>query len=215
MANGNTDSPNDSSAATDTGAQQVGGVYAKALLAAAGDADKVDEVIVELDSFIDDVLDAFPDFEATLAARLLSATEKSEMLDRVVAGRTSELFGIFLKVLGQHDRLDCLRAIRTEARRLHDKMRDIVRVHVRTAAPMEAAQQDTLINRLRSLTGGQPALDLTIDPSLIGGIVFQVGDTIFDGSIARQLKLVREQMIDRSVHEIQSRRDSFGYSAGN
>jgi F-type H+-transporting ATPase subunit delta len=80
---------------------------------------------------------------------------------------------------------------------------------------MEAAQQDMLINRLRSLTGGQPALDLTIDPSLIGGVVFQVGDTIFDGSIARQLQLVREQMIDRSVHEIQSRRDSFSYTTGN
>jgi F-type H+-transporting ATPase subunit delta len=215
MANGNTDSQSATSAATDTGAQQVGGVYAKALLGAAEKAGVVDDVLGELDSLIDDVLDVFPDFETTLAARLLSASQKSEMLDRVVAGRTSELFGVFLKVVGQHDRLDCLRAIRTEAQRLHDEMRGVVRVKVCTAAPMEAAQQDTLINRLRGLTGGQPALDLTIDPSLIGGIVFQVGDTIFDGSIARQLQLVREQMIDRSVHEIQSRRDSFSYTAGN
>jgi F-type H+-transporting ATPase subunit delta len=214
MANGNSDKPNEA-AATDTGAQQVGGVYAKALLAAAEKVGAVEDVIGELDSFIDDVLNAFPDFEKTLASGLLSATEKSEMLGRVTAGRTSELFSDFINVLGQHDRLDCLRAVRAEARRLHDEMRGIIRVEVRTAAPMEAAQQESLINRLRSLTGGQPALDLKIDPSIIGGIVFQVGDTIFDGSIARQLRSVREQMIDRSVHEIQSRRDSFGYTAGN
>jgi F-type H+-transporting ATPase subunit delta len=215
MANGNTDSQLRSSAATDTGALHVGGVYAKGLLGAAVAAGVVDGVLGELDWLIDDVLDVFPDFETTLVSRLLSTNEKSEMLDRVMTGRTSEIFRIFLKVVGQHDRLDCLRAIRTEGGRLHDEMRGIVRVAVRTAAPMEAAQQDMLINRLRSLTGGQPALDLTIDPSLIGGVVFQVGDTIFDGSIARQLQLVREQMIDRSVHEIQSRRDSFSYTTGN
>ena len=52
-------------------------------------------------------------------------------------------------------------------------------------------------------------------PSLIGGVVLRVGDTVYDGSVARQLEQVREQMIDRSVHEIQSRRNRFGHSAGN
>ena len=215
MANGNTDAHADSTAATDTAAQQVGGVYAKSLLAAAEKAGKLDAVLGELDSLVDDVLDAFPEFETTLASGLLAASEKSEMLSRVTAGRTSELFNGFLKVLGEHDRLDCLRAIRTEAHRQHDEIREIVRVEVRTAVPMPKQQQDSLINRLRGLITGEPVLDLTTDPSMLGGLVFQVGDTIFDGSIARQLRLVRQQMIDRSVHEIQSRRDSFGYSTGN
>ena len=45
--------------------------------------------------------------------------------------------------------------------------------------------------------------------------VENLGDTVYDGSIAGQLKKLRHQIRDRSLHEIQSRRDRFRYSAGN
>jgi F-type H+-transporting ATPase subunit delta len=68
---------------------------------------------------------------------------------------------------------------------------------------------------LHKLLGGQPELEPSVDPQLIGGIVLRVGDTVYDGSVARQLAQVREQMINRSVHEIQSRRDRFRHPGGN
>ena len=43
----------------------------------------------------------------------------------------------------------------------------------------------------------------------------RVGDVVYDGSVASQLENLRQQMIDRSVHEIQSRRNRFSNSAGN
>ncbi|MCA9102570.1 MAG: ATP synthase F1 subunit delta [Pirellulales bacterium] len=213
MSDGQSDYEHASTTAADAAAQHVGIVYAKSLLGAAEKIGVIKDVLAELNSFVRDVLDHFPEFEATLTSGLLSASEKAEMFERVMAGRTSDLFGDFLKVLAQHDRLGYLRVIRTEARRLHDEMRGIVRVSVRTAVPLSEPQQVSIANRLRSIVAGEPALDLHIDPTIIGGIVFQVGDTVYDGSVARQLRNVREQMIDRSIHEIQSRRDSFSYSA--
>ena len=68
---------------------------------------------------------------------------------------------------------------------------------------------------LRRILGGEPQVHPTVDPSLIGGVVLRVGDTVYDGSVARQLDQVREQMINRSGHEIQSRRDRFRHSGGN
>ena len=44
---------------------------------------------------------------------------------------------------------------------------------------------------------------------MIGGIIVRVGDVIYDASIATQLTKVRQDIIDRSVHEIQNRRDCF------
>ena len=52
-------------------------------------------------------------------------------------------------------------------------------------------------------------------PALIGGAVLRVGDVVYDGSIANQLQIIRQEMIDRSVDEIQSRRDRFRNPAGN
>ena len=45
--------------------------------------------------------------------------------------------------------------------------------------------------------------------------MLRVGDTVYDGSVATQLAQMREQMINRSVHEIQSRRDRFRHPDGN
>ena len=56
---------------------------------------------------------------------------------------------------------------------------------------------------------------LGVDPAVIGGAVLRIDDTVYDGSVANQLQSIRQQMIDRSVHEIQSRRDRFRYPAGS
>ena len=54
-----------------------------------------------------------------------------------------------------------------------------------------------------------------VDPAVIGGVTLRIGDTVYDASIASQLEHLRTQMIDRSVHAIQSRRDSFRTATGN
>ena len=80
---------------------------------------------------------------------------------------------------------------------------------VSTAEPLDGAAEKRIIAELQSRLKLQPLLDKQIHPELIGGIVLRVGDRVFDGSIATQLKGLREQMLERSVHEIQSRRDRF------
>ena len=85
--------------------------------------------------------------------------------------------------------------------------------------PRPARLSDELKTRLtesvRSMFGHTPILDLQVRPELIGGIMMRIGDTVYDGSIATRLEQFRQQMIDRSVHEIQSRRDRFSSPAGN
>ena len=81
--------------------------------------------------------------------------------------------------------------------------------------PLEPSLSRGLEASLRQLLGGEPQLESAVRPELIGGVVLRVGDTVYDGSVARQLEQVREQMITRSVHEIQSRRDRFRHPGGN
>jgi F-type H+-transporting ATPase subunit delta len=198
----------------DVGLEQIGEIYARALLGTAGQAGQAD-LLDEFDALIDEVLARSPALEQVLTSPLVSHEERLGLLERLLGQRVSPLLLSFLKVVSRHGRLDCLRVIHRQARRLAEEQSGRVRVGLATAAPLEPALTGRIAAGLREALGNEPILETTTDPGLIGGAVLRVGDTVYDGSIANQLQMVRHEMIERSVHEIQSRRDRFRHSAGN
>jgi F-type H+-transporting ATPase subunit delta len=199
----------------DVGREKVGDVYASALLGASEKAGRTDAVLEELDAVVDEVFTRFPRLETVLGSLLVSADEKTAVLDRVFAAQMSGLLLNFLKVVARRGRLDCLRAIQRQARKLYEKMRDQSRVRLTTAVAIEPQELKKIAAGLAAALGRQPILEAVVDPAVIGGAVLRIGDSVFDGSVANQLQSIRQQMIERSVHEIQSRRDSFSYPAGS
>lgn len=197
----------------DVRVRQVAQVYAKGLLAAAGAS--ADAVVAEFAEFVTQVLDRVPSVERVLGSTIVPMDEKLRVLERSAKGRTSGVFYNFLRVLAEHERLDLLRAIQYEVRELHDRQRGRVRVQVQTAAPLDEAGARSLADGLRKSLGAEPILERSVDAELLGGLVLRIGDMVYDGSIASQLARVRQQMIHRSVHEIQSRRDRFRHPGGN
>ncbi len=202
------------STAINFAAQQVATVYAKALLGAAEKLGQADAAVEELKAAAE-VLGEFPKLDDVLGSALIDHEEKCQVLDRVFGSKLSPLVLDFLKVLSRHGRLDILRPVARQTSLLYDELRGRVRVELQTAAPLADGQSQNLAGALRHLLGGEPLVDATIDPALIGGVVLRVGDTVYDGSLSRQLRQVREQMITRSIHEIQSGRDRFRHSSGN
>lgn len=199
----------------DVGVHHIAEVYAEAFLGATEKAGQTAALVDEFDALVRDVLDVFPKLEDVLASALVSHEEKYGVLDRVLGGRASPLLLNFLKVLARHGRMDCLRAVHAAVHRCYDELRGRVPVRLSTAEPVSDALAAGIVDRLRTLLDGEPILDRRTDPSLIGGLVVQVGDTVFDGSVANRLEQMRRQMIDRSVHEIQSRRNRFRDPAGD
>jgi F-type H+-transporting ATPase subunit delta len=203
-----------SSKAVNVGAQRVASIYAKAFVGAAENAGQTDALVDEVDS-VAAALDQFPRIESVLGSALISHEEKIQILDRIFGSRLSPMTLDFLKVLSAHGRLDVVGAVRQEVKKLHDELRGRVRVELHTATPLEDGLSRKLEDSIRGILGAEPQVERSVDAALIGGIVLRVGDTVYDGSVARQLHQVREQMINRSIHEIQSRRDRFRHSGGN
>jgi F-type H+-transporting ATPase subunit delta len=207
--------PANAQIAFDPRAEKIAAVYAEAFVGAAERSGQLADRVAELDAVIDEVLDRFPRFEAVLNSGLVSPEEKSAMLNRVLQSRTSAETLNFFKVVSAHGRLDVLRVIHRQIHSLFDQKRGVVRVWVTTATPLADNQKTGLVPALRRMCGGEPVAEYAVDPALIGGVVLRIGDTVYDGSLKRQLEQMREKMINRSVHEIQSRRDRFRNSDGN
>lgn len=199
--------------AAERSAARVGEVFAKGLIGAAGkDADLV---VAELDAIVNELLGKVPAFEQTLSSASISAEQKTQLLDKVLGGKISPVLLNFLKVLVEHGRGAALRPVQRAAHDLLDTLHRRVRVQVTTATVLDDASAQKLVEPLRRMTGGEPVLERLVDPKLIGGVVFRIGDTVFDGSVATQLERMRTQLLNRSVHEIQSGRDRFSPPEGN
>ena len=194
---------------TDVDALRVGAIYAEALLGTTEDTGSTGEVLAELDSLIDNALDAFPTFEVVLNSHIIAHEKKKGIIDRVFGQRASPLVLSFLKVLSAHGRLNCLRVIVRVAHELHDEIRGRVNIELVSAAPLDMSLQTELAAKLQAMLGLQPQIKTNTDPELVGGIVLRVGDKVYDGSVASELARMRSAIVKRSVQEFQSGRDRF------
>ena len=65
---------------------------------------------------------------------------------------------------------------------------------VRSSIPLDEDTQRRLADALARATGKDIEVKVIVDPSVIGGIVAQVGDTVIDGSVRARLDQLREQI---------------------
>ena len=71
---------------------------------------------------------------------------------------------------------------------------DPIVVTVRTAVPLSDEESRRLARILRTRYRVLLALDRQVDPSVLGGVWIQIGDTVLDGSVAGKLTTLREQL---------------------
>ena len=192
---------------------EVSRSYAEALLGAAAAEGQTEAVIAELEELVADVLQGHPKFAAILASESVPATEKDRILTATFEGRASTLVIRFLRVLNRHGRLGLIAPITRAARAEWDRQQNRRPVLVRSAIALDEAQRQALFERLSRMLAATPVPSYQVDPALIGGLIVQIGDDVYDASVRSRLQQLRNRLIEGRTHEIQSRRDQFSYSA--
>lgn len=190
-------------------------VYAKAIFAAAQTSGRTLDLIEELEAFVVEVLDPHPEFEERLEAARLTPEQKDRLIERILWGSDVVQLRTVLHVLAERSRVRYLRPIVRALRAEWEDFQGLVRAEVTTAVPLGEEQTRQIEQTLREALKKEPRLDLHVRPEILGGMVVRVKDTVFDGSVQTRLEKVRQQLIQESVHEIQSRRDRFGDPEGN
>jgi len=107
----------------------------------------------------------------------------------------SKLVRDFVALLAARGRLDHLDEIGRAFRDLDDAARGRLRATVRTAVPLTDGERALLASRLSARLGGKHILlNETVDRTLLGGFVAEVGSTILDGSLDGQLARMRARL---------------------
>ena len=103
----------------------------------------------------------------------------------------------FLRVVMSHYRMPLLEEIIQAFRNISYARLGIVRVKISSAADLTHDEQELLRARFNALTAKQSELEFHLDGGLIGGLVAQMGSTVYDGSIRGHLDRIREQLLEQ------------------
>ncbi len=71
---------------------------------------------------------------------------------------------------------------------------NVVRAEVTSAEPLSHDRVQAIEQRLAAVTGKRVSMTTKVDKDIIGGVVARVGSTVYDASIATQLKKIRERL---------------------
>jgi F-type H+-transporting ATPase subunit delta len=192
----------------DSEEQHVGEVYARALLAAGQNNKSVDTVVDQLESLVFDVLDRNSKVDFALSNPKMSVEEKWGMIDRVFAGKMDPTLVTFLKVLARRQRLGSLRSVQRAASMLRDQMAGRIQVQATVAQELTAAAKDSLVENLKKIFKKDIRLSTKVDPSILGGLIVRVGDTVLDGSVDGQLAALRTTVGQRAENALRTVADS-------
>jgi len=129
-----------------------------------------------------------------LAAALLNSQQRNALVQRVFGGRVSPTAEQLLGVLGRNHRLGLIGAIGCRLSKLLDDRRGLIEVIVRTAIPLADDQRQELKQTLAGTLKVEPVLNVVVDPEILGGLVIQVGDTVYDVSVAGDIDRIVEAM---------------------
>jgi F-type H+-transporting ATPase subunit delta len=98
-----------------------------------------------------------------------------------------------LMVERQH--VEGVKAVRDEFERLYDDYRGQAHAELTTAAPLDDDLREQVKADLQRVTGKRIILHERVDPTILGGAIARVGDTLIDGSVRRKLSLLRQQIL--------------------
>lgn len=196
----------------DSDQQQLGDVYAKALLAFGVESGNLDQLVEELGGVVE-AIENVPGLKSALESPRIGLDAKSQLLDKAFGGRVEKGLINFLKVVGNKGRFDCLGSIAASARVMQDEMSGRVQAVLTSASEIDESVKNKIAEQLTKVLGKTVSLQSTVDPKILGGMVVRIGDTVYDGSVVNQLAQVRARAIKSASDAIREKLDRFATSS--
>jgi F-type H+-transporting ATPase subunit delta len=134
-----------------------------------------------------------------LANPAIPGERRAEVLGEMLGKRVATPVQNLVQLMLRRGRIDELPRVAAEFGRLDDARQGIVHATATSASELTPDEVRALTARLEQQTGGRVALDVEVDPSLLGGLIVRVGDRLIDGSVRGRLERLRNQLISGAL----------------
>jgi F-type H+-transporting ATPase subunit delta len=171
----------------------VGKRYARALFEVAKERGLIDKIEAELKE-IAGAVEQNAELSKILMHPHISAEAKKELVKELFQAHIAAETQNFLDVLIENGRESDLAGIVSSYVKLANEERGIADAVVTTAKPLSEEEQAQLAEKFGKLINKQLRIQTVVDPSILGGVIVQIGDRLYDGSIKSKLEHFAHQL---------------------
>ncbi|GAA4301988.1 ATP synthase F1 subunit delta [Compostibacter hankyongensis] len=173
--------------------------YAKSLIDMAIETNQLEAVYWDM-QLLQAVCKSNPDFTALLRSPIIKADKKEKIFRAIFGDRLTLLSAKFSELLMQKGRELFLPEIAGAVIRQYQQIQHIRKIKITTAVAVDDSLKADIVKHIRAETPlDKVDLEAEVDDSLIGGFVLEMENTLFDASILRDLKDIRQQF-DKNVY---------------
>ena len=170
--------------------------YARALLDVSSHLGELERVEREVSGFVT-AMEEHSLLRKSLMNPAVPRAPKRALVETLLArgGNFSQITVRLLTLLAERGRLSLLPEILEVYQDRLMEHRGVVRARITTASPLSTDRVREIGQRLEAATGKQVSIETGVDPLVLGGVVTQIGSTVWDGSIARHLARLKQQFL--------------------
>lgn len=176
--------------------------YAQALFSLALERGEADKVRADME-LICKVHQENPGFRQMLKSPVINADKKISVMRGIFGEKIAKISMTYIEIIIRRRRESLLYQIAGQYEELYLQNKNIKRAQITSAAPMQESVRSELLKLLEEQTGATILLEETVDPSIIGGVIVRIDNTVFDDSIIKKLKNLRKEFsVNEYIREI-------------
>ena len=176
--------------------------YAKGLLDLAIEQNSLEAVYADI-NLLKSLMKTNADFVALLRSPIVKADKKDSIITSVLGHKVSQITLLFIKLLTNKSREGNMPEIVTAFINQYNVLNHIQTVKLTTATPISEELKNSIVAKVKSSTTSKVEIETSVKEELIGGFKLEVGGTLIDASILRDLNDVKKQFLNNEyIHNI-------------
>lgn len=173
--------------------------YAKSLIDLSQEQNSLDATLEDIKTFKNAIENR--DFYLLLKSPIVNTGKKKDIIKALFEGKLNRLTMMFMDIVLRKGRENYLPEIADEFVAQYKSINKITTIKLTTASPISDSNLQQIKSRILASDASEDSLDIEtfVDSNLVGGFVIEIGDKLYDASIAHRLEELRKEFSDNSM----------------
>lgn len=172
--------------------------YAKALVDLAMEQKNIEVVKTDLELF-HATLEANLNLSQIIKSPVVTNDDKAAIIHKIFDQKMTASTLAFFDLVVRKNRSFILKEIYNAFIEQYNAIHNIIKATVKTASPIDAAVQQEVTRFVEKQSGKKVTLNTVTDPSLIGGLVIQIGDSLYDASVSGKINKIKQNLLNTYI----------------